>query len=325
MPSSAMPTEIKQTPFRAASLCVVGNLNRDLRTSPFPPGDYLFRDGETSVASVVETIGGGGANSAAAAAALGANVAFLGKVGKDPLGERLENALARCGVCTHLRRDSAHPTGTSINLVFDDGQRHFVSSLPNNESLAFEDLELGPLPGYAHLFRADVWFSQAMLYGGNERLFRAAKDCGMKISIDLNWDPCWTVAAAEEVRRRKEAIRRVLPLVDLAHGNIRELNQFAECGELETTLRRLTDWGAGAVVVHMGEQGAGYYERGSLITEPPVPATRFVNATGTGDALSVCMMLLASEPSMPVRDKLRLSNAIVCEFIEGRREFHPVL
>ncbi len=49
--------------FKDASLCVVGNINRDIKTAPFPAGEGLLRDGETGVASIQETIGGGGANS----------------------------------------------------------------------------------------------------------------------------------------------------------------------------------------------------------------------------------------------------------------------
>src|ERR1039458_6378848 len=215
-------------PFAAASLCVAGNLNRDLRIAPVAPGGYLFQDGETSVPFIRETTGGGGANTACAAAALGAKVAFLGKVGADslgrrlaeapreeggnptaacaaaalgakvaflgkvgadPLGRRREEALRQQGVNPHLKRDPAAPTGTSINLVYDSGHRHFVSCLPNNESLTFEDLDLSVLPRYEHFSRTDVWFSEAMLYGGNQRLLRAAREAGMSISIDLNWDP----------------------------------------------------------------------------------------------------------------------------------------
>src|ERR1022692_2359345 len=106
-------------PFAAASLCVAGNLNRDFRIAPVAPGGYLFQDGETSVPFIRETTGGGGANTACAAAALGAKVAFLGKVGADSLGRRLEEALRQQGVDPHLKRDPAAPTGTSINLVYE--------------------------------------------------------------------------------------------------------------------------------------------------------------------------------------------------------------
>ena len=133
---------LDESAFHGSSLCVVGNINRDIKTSPFPHGEHLFRDGETSVSSIIETIGGGGANSAFAAASLGGRVTFLGKVGDDPLGERLGRALVKHGIAAHLAKDKLAPTGTSIALNFESGQRHFVSCLPANESLACADLDL---------------------------------------------------------------------------------------------------------------------------------------------------------------------------------------
>lgn len=313
-----MLVSMTPAPFHAASLCVAGNLNRDLRIAPMTPGDDLFQDGETSVSFIRETTGGGAANTACAAAALGASVAFLAKVGADALGQRLEEALRRQGVAPHLMRDPATATGTSINLVYRTGQRHFVSCLPNNASLAFEDLDLTVLPHYAHLSRNDVWFSEAMLYGGNERLFRAARAAGMDISIDLNWDPQWRVSSPDEVRRRKRAIREVLPWIDLAHGNIRELNEFADCAELDLTVRRIADWGAKAILVHMGPAGAGHFDGQTFTAEPACPCAAQVNTTGTGDVLSVCMML-QHRLTVNVRDKLRLANRIVAEYIAGAR------
>ncbi len=309
--------------FKAGRLCVVGNINRDIKTAPFRVNVRLLRDGETPVDSITETVGGGGANSAFAAAGLGASVTFLGKVGADPLGDRLEQTLIRHGIVPRLARDPAHPTGNSLALTYVDGQRHFVSCQPSNESLTFEDLDLRGLAAASHLLRADIWFSQAMLFGGNERLFRAAREKGLTISLDLNWDPQWGVAAAQQVQARKEAVRAVLPWVNLAHGNVRELNEFAEADRLEVSLERLTKWGAEAVVVHMGSDGAGYYCQGRLTVEPAVEAQRQLNATGTGDVLSVCMMLLHEYPD--VTAKLKLSNRIVAQFIEGRRSLIPTL
>ncbi|HOC01723.1 MAG TPA: hypothetical protein PKM43_23620 [Verrucomicrobiota bacterium] len=81
--------------------------------------------------------------------------------------------------------------------------------------------------------------------------------------------------------------------------------------------------GGGAVVVHMGQAGAGYYERGQWVVVPAVPVARHVNATGCGDVLSVCMMLLHEQPHP--KAKLSLANRIVAEFIEGRRNLVPAL
>ena len=311
-------------PFAGTRLCVVGNLNRDLRITPMPAGEYLFRDGETSVRSIFETTGGGGANTACAATALGAMVAFLSKTGDDALSRRLEDALRRQGVDPHLRRDPATASGTSINLVYDTGQRHFVSWLPNSESLQFEDLDLSVLPGCEHLARTDVWFSEAMLDGGNARLLQAARDAGVSTSLDLNWDPRWGVAPPSEVEQRKQAMRDVLPLADLVHGNVRELCEFARCTDLDAALARIREWGAGAIVVHMGADGAGYFDGSSFIVEPAWPAARQVNVTGTGDVLSVSMMLQHRRAGA-IREKLRLANRIVAEYIEGARALSVAL
>lgn len=321
--SAPRPPLLSEDTLRSGRLCVVGNINRDVKTAPFAAGGGLLKDGETPVDAIYETIGGGGANSAFAAAALGAQVAFLGKAGLDPLGDRLQAALKRLGIAGTLARDATHPTGTSLALMYADGQRHFVSCQPNNASLRFEDLDLSVLPGFDHLFRADVWFSEAMLYGGNARLLEAARRARLTTSLDLNWDPQWGIASEAEVLRRQRAIRDVLPLVDVAHGNIRELNAFTGCTELELSLARLGTWGVPAVVVHMGAAGAGYYERGRWEVAPAIPVTRHVNATGSGDVLSVCMMLLHGLPDTTA--KLRLANRIAAEFIEGRRQLIPSL
>jgi 2-dehydro-3-deoxygluconokinase len=311
--------------FSETSLLVVGNINRDVKIAAIEPGPHLFADGETPTAGVRETVGGGGANSALAAAALGARrVTFAGKVGVDPLGERLARTLAARGVGAALVRDPGAATGTSVNLVWTTGHRHFVSCLPSAATLTFDEIDPGTLAGHDHLLRADPWFSEPMLFGGNRQLFERARGAGLAVSLDVNWDPQWGGAAAETIGRRKQALRDVLPLVDLAHGNVRELCAFADAADLAGALDRVTGWGARAVVVHMGERGAGYFAReGGLVVEPSVPAARVVNTTGTGDVLSVCMMLLHRRADVDVSAKLRLANAVVSEYVAGLRDLVP--
>ena len=170
---------LKDEIFQSADLCVVGNINRDIRLAPIEPGNHLFEDGETTVAWTTETVGGGATNSACAAAALGARVGLIAKTGVDCVAQRLEQTLIRHGVRPHLVKSEACSTGTSVAVSFTTGHRHFISSLPNNESLTLGDLPLAALDGYTHLFRADVWFSTRMLQGGNERLFQYARARGM--------------------------------------------------------------------------------------------------------------------------------------------------
>jgi sugar/nucleoside kinase (ribokinase family) len=78
-------------------------------------------------------------------------------------------------------------------------------------------------------------------------------------------------------------------------------------------------------VVHLGENGAGYYQGGEWTVEAPFPASRQIQTTGTGDVLSVCMMLLEHHKAATVNEKLRLANRIVSQFISGERCFIPDL
>lgn len=314
-----------RNPFSGATLCVVGNINRDIKLLGVPRSTGLLRDGETSVSSVTETIGGGGANSACAASALGARTHFVGKVGDDRLGELLRKALERHGVRTHLARDRRCSTGTTAALGFENGQRHFLSCSANNQSLRFEDLNLAPLGRCRQLLRADVWFSRPMLEEGNRLLFAEARKRHAMTSLDINFDPLWSTGSSRDIHRRKELLRKVLGLVDLAHGNVGELCEFTDSPDLNRALKRLADWGVGAVVVHFGAKGAGYYRDGRLVVEPANNARRTVNSTGTGDVLSVCMILLEASNDLSIRQKLRLANRVVREFMEGRRTMIPTL
>ncbi len=224
------------------------------------------------------------------------------------------------GVATFIRRDPAVPTGSSLALTYSNGCRHFISHQPNNNTLDFSDIDLAMLDAGEHLLRADVWFSEPMLRDGNARLLQAARDRGLATSLDLNWDPCWG-SGDDALVRAQGSVRRILPLADIVHGNVNELNRFADSTDLSTTLRRLVEWGAGAVVVHHGAQGAGYYGDAQLVVEPCAPVVRHVNATGCGDLLSVCMILLHRHVEIPIDQRLRLANRIVADFIEGNRDF----
>ena len=112
-------------------------------------------------------------------------------------------------------------------------------------------------------------------------------------------------------------MRDILPLITMAHGNINDLNLFCESNDLHESLRRLEKWGATEVVVHMGKEGSGFWSKGHLITAPAFPVNKIVQSTGTGDILSVCMMLLRDN-LMPVEEKLAQANQIVADFMEGK-------
>jgi ribokinase len=111
-------------------LTVVGSINLDLVARV----ERLPRAGETVTASRFERVPGGkGANQAVAAARLGADVRFIGSVGRDSLAdEALVNLIGLDDM--DVRKVNA-PTGVALILVADDGDNQIVIVSGANEQV----------------------------------------------------------------------------------------------------------------------------------------------------------------------------------------------
>ena len=80
---------------------------------------------------IEQTIAGGSvANSMVGLSQLGNNVAFVGKVNKDNLGEKYEQSLTRENVKYYYdKKDEVVPTGTCLILITPDSERTMVTFL----------------------------------------------------------------------------------------------------------------------------------------------------------------------------------------------------
>jgi sugar/nucleoside kinase (ribokinase family) len=276
------------------------------------------------VAQIQETIGGGGANTAVAAALMGGQAHFCGCVGDDELGRRLTGRMRELGVFTHVAVKPV-ATGRSIGLCWNNHQRHFISSLPNNACLGEADIDGEALlaAGCRALYRADVWFSEQMLHGGNERLLRAARACGMETSLDINWDPCWGLGrSALSVVERIDALAAVLPHVSWAHGNERELSFFTGEQNVRAAARRLLDLGAGGVILHRGARGSAALNHEGWIEVPAAPVKRIVTETGSGDVFTAAFLV---NQGLPLPELLAVCGRTASDHLQGTREFMPPL
>ena len=308
----------------APAFAVVGNINLDLRTSLMAPSAALFSDGETSIGGIQETIGGGGANTAVAAAIMGGQAHFCGCLGDDELGRRLAGRMRDFGVITHFVVKPV-ATGRSIALCWNNHQRHFLSSLPNNACLGEQDVDVAALAvaGCRHLYRADIWFSEQMLSGGNERLLRTARARGIETSIDINWDPYWSQGReAPAVVSRIESLWGALAHVSWVHGNERELLFFTGARDIRDAARQLLDLGAGGVIVHRGARGSAALS-GSAWTEiPAFPVARIVSETGTGDVFTAAFL---SGSGMPLPELLKECSRRAADLLQGTAVYLPPL
>jgi ribokinase len=123
----------------APRLTVVGSINLDLVAQT----ERLPRPGETvSGASFSRVPGGKGANQAVAAARLGAEVSFVGCVGRDELAEPALAGLRETGVGEQwLAKDA--PTGIALVTVDAVGETTIVVAPGANAELRPEDFVLG--------------------------------------------------------------------------------------------------------------------------------------------------------------------------------------
>ena len=317
-------SETDSTAGPLTAIAVVGNINLDIKTSRVAAVPGIMADGETSIEEIYETVGGGGANTAAAAAIMGARVHFTGCVGDDDAGRRLVRHLRSLGVTPHVTTVPV-PTGRSIALSWDNGHRHFISSLPNTARLDLQSVDVAALAkaDCRHVYRADIWFSEPMLFGGNTELFRTSRAAEMETSIDINWDPRWNYGLdGGDVRRRIKAVREALPHVTWVHGNERELLFFCGSQTIDGAVRVLADWGARAIIVHRGARGSAAFADGAWIEIGPSPVQRVVSDTGSGDVFTAAFLI---HGRLPLDERLREAGRAAANHLQGTPNYIPRL
>ncbi|WP_417350144.1 ribokinase [Ferrimonas sp.] len=121
-----------------AKLTVLGSINVDhlLQVTEFP------RPGQTLEANNYQTVPGGkGANQAVAAARLGAQVAMVGCIGEDAIGEQMKLGFAQDGIDTGaIDRISGEATGMAMIYVNAQGENNIGIWPGANGALSVEQV-----------------------------------------------------------------------------------------------------------------------------------------------------------------------------------------
>jgi len=237
-------------------IAVVGSINLDIvvgvERHPAPGETVLGGDR-------VELPGGKGANQAVAAARLGAEVAFVGRVGDDDAGRRLRDGLAAEGVdVTHVRVDPDAPTGVALIAVDGAGENTIVVSPGAN----------------ARVGAADVEAAREVLAGAAVTL--------VQHEVPEDAVAAAIAAAGGTVVLNPAPARAVVAPVDVLVPNRGELEALAGRTGDPVALARSLDV-ARAVVVTLGDEGAVVVE-GDRVERVPAPSVDAVDSTGAGDA-----------------------------------------
>jgi fructokinase len=222
-----------------------------------------------------ETSGGSAANTCAVAAALGARVAFLGKVAEDSLGAAFSRDIAAAGV--HFPNEPLRegaPTARCLILVTPDGQRTMNTFLGACVAFGEHDVDPALVADSAITYLEGYLFDPPAAQAAFRFAARAAREAGRQVALSLSDAFC--------VNRHRAAFLDLLPDIDMLFANeveicsLFEANDFADAVTAvrgRVKLAALTRSEAGSVILHG-------HETVEIRAEP----TTLVDSTGAGDA-----------------------------------------
>jgi sugar/nucleoside kinase (ribokinase family) len=261
------------------TIAVLGDVMADVVAAASGP---LARGSDTP-ARVRFAGGGQGANVAAWLGALGAPVAFIGRVGDDVAGREAVAALRGLGVDVRVAVDPERPTGCCIVIVEPDGERTMLPDPGANDAPV--ELPGGLLRSGDHLHVAGYALLREGSRPGALTALAAARTAGATASLDAS-------SAALLDRGSFAGVR-----VDLVRANLDELRALTR-GDDPRALLEL----AAEVVVTVGADGAVWTDGGRDERVPAEPVT-VVDTTGAGDAV-VAGLLAARAAGAETRNAL---------------------
>jgi sugar/nucleoside kinase (ribokinase family) len=244
-----------------------------------------------------ESSGGSAANTCAVAAALGALVAYLGKVADDQLGNVFRHDIGAIGVhfpSTPLAGGA--PTARCLILVTPEGQRTMNTFLGACVTFGEDDVDTALVGDAAVTYLEGYLFDPPEAQRAFRRAAAAAHAAGRQVALSLSDAFC--------VDRHRAAFRELVKQdVDILFANEAEVtslyeeNTFeaaAEAARRDVALAALTRSEAGSLIL-----------RGAETVEIAAEPTKVVDTTGAGDAYAAGFLAgLTAGRSLPACGRL---------------------
>jgi sugar/nucleoside kinase (ribokinase family) len=255
-----------------------------------------------------EISGGSAANSMAGAAALGLDVAFVGQVAADQLGEIFAHDMVSLGVRFETPAIvPPPPTGRCLILVTPDAQRT-MNTCPGASH------ELTPAALDADLIRsASVTFLEGYLWGPERP--RAAMLEAARLAHSAERTVAFTLSESLCIGDRREGVLGMVEAghVDILFGNEHEVRHLTGCDDLAHCIGALSRH-VGTLVITRGAHGAVAVEKDYLVEVPAAPVSSVVDTTGAGD-LFAAGFLAARCREKPLKACLETGSVAAAEVI----------
>jgi sugar/nucleoside kinase (ribokinase family) len=212
--------------------------------------------------------GGSAANTVRGLARLGVPCSYIGKIGRDPVGEHMRDEMNTLGVRPQWLF-SGTPTGRCKVLVSPDGERTMATFL--GAAVELTDPEITP----EMLADYDLLHVEGYLVQNHELIrgaVRKARQAGLAVSLDM--------ASYNVVEENRDFLHELIAGVDIVFANEEEARVFTglEPDEAALQLAKMCD----TAVVKVGERGSRIARGGRLIPVEAVSA-EVVDTTGAGD------------------------------------------
>jgi ribokinase len=254
-------------------ILTIGDMNVDL---VIDLGKVIPQFGQIEqwVPDYFQEMGGSACIFACQAAKLGMRVAILGCVGEDSYGDLILRRLGDSGVDTRfVRVDPLLKTGLSLALCPSNGDRAILTYAGSLNAVFPEDIRDDFLCLGRHIHYCS-YYLQTNLLPEVPNLIQRAKNLGLSVSIDTNWDPNETWNGGLEASLR---------LADVFLPNEREACAITHCETLSEAVQRLAKL-VPLTVVKMGAEGVRIVTGERHFTIPVEPVTHPVDTVGAGDS-----------------------------------------
>lgn len=213
--------------------------------------------------------GGSASNTINGITRLGAAAGFVGKIGKDEVGEFFRNDMLNNGVVPHLLY-SETSSGQCTVLVSADGERTLCTFLGAACELDAKDLTPEMFVGF------DIFHIEGYLVQNHELIRTAvkmAKEAGLQVSVDL--------ASYNVVEENLDFLNEIIrDYIDIVFANEEEARAFTG-KEPEQALIHIADH-CDIAVVKIGKEGS-FIKSGSesVLVKPRL--ANCIDTTGAGD------------------------------------------
>lgn len=226
--------------------------------------------------------GGAPANVAVAAARLGADTAFIGKVGDDFYGEFLKKTLENNNVDTsYVLTDKDARTTLAVVSVSEDGERSFSFYRRNcaDTLLSIDEIDTELLENTRFLHFGSVSLTDDPSRSATIFAAKKAKELGAAITYDPNYRANLWNSEAEAV----EQMRSVLGMVDILKISDEELPLLTGTDDAEKGTHQLFEqYNIPLILLTLGPDGA-YFRRGKETGKAEGFSVKVADTNGAGD------------------------------------------